>query len=116
MMELLLVAQQQIAAGEASLAVTALERFFLGVRTLVSLEVFQAGKGALTGGANVRSRLVRLRRWEVGSFCVDGDGRGFCYQVMLAAGPAFAVRHGQKRGSTEHAVWSRTEKRSPIRW
>jgi hypothetical protein len=64
--KLLLVTQQQIAAGEASFAFGTLEGFFFGVGALVSLEMFQSGEGSLAGVANVQARLVRLGRREIG--------------------------------------------------
>lgn len=78
-MQLLLVAQKKVTPGEASFAVTALEGLFLGVGTLVPLQMLKTSKGALTGGANVGSRLVRLRRRKIGSgrLGVDGDGGSF---------------------------------------
>jgi hypothetical protein len=44
--QLLLVAEQQVAAGEAAGALLALEGLFLGVGALMALQVLQAGEGS----------------------------------------------------------------------
>jgi hypothetical protein len=75
--ELLLVTQQQVSAGEASRAFGALEGLLLCVGALVAFQVLEAGKGALAGCADVRAGLIGLWWGEGGgSFCVDGDGGG----------------------------------------
>jgi hypothetical protein len=58
--QLLLVAEQKIAASEASGALRAFEGLLLGVGPFVSLEVFQSRERALTGPADVWSRFVGL--------------------------------------------------------
>jgi hypothetical protein len=84
-MELLLVTQQEISAGEASRALGTFEGLFLGVRPLVSFQVLQSGKGALAGCADVRARLVGFRRREIGRCLgVDGD-RGSCGQLSVSS-------------------------------
>jgi len=64
-MELLLMTQEEVAAGEASRAFRALEGLLFGVRPFVTLEVLQSCERALAGLADVRSRLVGLgsRLW-----------------------------------------------------
>lgn len=73
LMELLLVAQQQVSAGKASAALGALEGLLLGVGALVTLQMLEAGEGALTGGADMRTGLIGLGQREGGG---RRDGRG----------------------------------------
>lgn len=61
-MELLLVPQQEIPAGKASRALLAFEGFLLGMRSLVSFQVFQSCERTSAGTADMRSRLVGLGR------------------------------------------------------
>lgn len=72
LVKLLLVTQQHIATGEASIAFRTLEGFLLGVGALVSLEMFQSGERPLAGAANVRARLIRLGRREISRVIVGG--------------------------------------------
>jgi len=75
LVQLLLVAQQEVSSRKASCALGALEELFLGMRTLVPLQVLQPSKGPLAGRANMRARLVGLRGREVGcGLRIDGNG------------------------------------------
>lgn len=64
-MQLLLVPQQQITSSKASCAVGAFERFLLGVRALMTLQVLQSRKRATASSTNMRPRLVCLGRWDI---------------------------------------------------
>jgi hypothetical protein len=70
--QLLLVSQEEVAAGKASCAVWALERLLLGVRALMALEMLESGKGATASGADVGPRLVCFGgRDAIGRLAVD---------------------------------------------
>lgn len=80
LMELLLVAQEQVAPGKTSCAFGALERLLLGMRPLMSFQMLEPGERALAGCTNVRARLVGLGGREIGSWdlgCVDRDRRHY---------------------------------------
>lgn len=63
-MQLLLVAEEEIASGEAPRAFRAFEGLLLGVGSLVAFEMLEAREGSLARTANVWPRLVRLRGRE----------------------------------------------------
>ncbi len=78
LVQLLLMAQQQIAASKAPRTLRTLKRLFLGMRSLVAFQMLEPCKGALAGTANVGTRLVGLGRRKVGwRLGVNHDGRGF---------------------------------------
>ena len=64
--ELLLMAEQEIAPSKAPSAFGAFERLLLCVGPLVTLQVLEAGERALTGVADMRSRFVGLRGRQAG--------------------------------------------------
>lgn len=64
--ELLLMAQQQVPASETSRAFRTLKWLLLGVRSLMTLEMFQSRETSLASAADMRSRFVVLWRGEVG--------------------------------------------------
>lgn len=77
-MQFLLVTEQQVATGETSCTLGALEGLLLGVGTLVAFKMLETGEGALAGAADVRAGLIGLGRREIrGRLGVDGDG-GCC--------------------------------------
>ena len=91
-----------IASGELLAALVAFIWLLHGMRPDVALEVFQSSKGALAGVANVRPRLVRLRRGEIGgSLGVDSDGRSWQGQHAESGENRRALRVGLRnmRGS-----------------
>jgi hypothetical protein len=59
-MQLLLMAQQQVASRKATRALRALERLLLCVRALVSLQMLESRKRPRACRADVRPRLVSL--------------------------------------------------------
>jgi hypothetical protein len=76
-MELLLVPQEEVATGEASRALGALERLLLGMGALVAFEMLESSKGSIARPADVRPRFVGLGGREVagclGGAVDDGD-------------------------------------------
>ena len=94
LVQLLLMPEQQVTAGEASRTFRALKGLLLGVRALVPLQVLQAGKGALASRADVWPRLVSLWWREVGRrLRVDGDC-GRCRQ-----GSKLSAQVEEKKGA-----------------
>lgn len=79
-MQLLLVSEQKVAAGETSRAFWALKGLFFSVGALVSLQMLETGECTLARLAGVRARLVGLGRREVVGgrlCCVHRDCRSF---------------------------------------
>lgn len=76
-MQLLLVTQEEVAAGKASGALGAGERLLLGVGSLVALEVLQAGKGPLACTTDMGAGLVGLGGREVGAGSGLGRAHGY---------------------------------------
>lgn len=77
-MKLLLVSQQQIATGKASCALGTLEGLFLCVGTLVTFQMLQSGKRALTSRAHMGAGFIGLGRREIGRCLrVDSNGRSY---------------------------------------
>jgi hypothetical protein len=76
-MELLLVPQQEVAAGEAPRTLGALEGLLLGVGALVTLQVLKSSKCSIAGPADVRPRFVGLGGREVVvAGCLGGAADG----------------------------------------
>lgn len=75
-MQLLLVAEEQVAPGETALALWTLKWLLLRVRSLMSLQMLQPGEGTAASGTTMRTRLISLWRREVcsRSLRVDSDG------------------------------------------
>lgn len=84
------MAQEQVAPGKASLALGTLKGLFLGVGTLVPLQVLKSGEGSCACSADMRARLVGLWGREVGRgrswscrsrrcWCFGVDGNGRCF-------------------------------------
>jgi hypothetical protein len=65
-MQLLLVSEKQVPSSKAPCAFRALKGFLLCVRALMSFQMLQSGKGALTSLTNVRAGLIGLRSREIG--------------------------------------------------
>jgi hypothetical protein len=64
-MQLLLMAEQQIAARKAAGTVGAFKGLLLRMGSLVALQVLQSRKRATAGSADMRPRLVGLGRRDV---------------------------------------------------
>ena len=105
LVQLLLVSQKQIPSGKASRALWTFERLLFGVRALVTLQVLQAGKGALAGLADMRARLVGLGWWEVARrrLGVYRDRRSFKKSLGLAFGKRAKWRKIKDRNEVQPA-------------
>lgn len=57
-MELLLVTKNQVSSGETASTGSTLERFFVGVGPLVTLQVLQSGEAPSTDLADMGSRFI----------------------------------------------------------
>lgn len=87
--ELLLVAQQEVASGEASGAFRAFEGLLLGVGSFVTLKVLQACERALACLTDMWSRLVGLRSGlRFSTWRLRASIRGRCLSVNTGHGSA----------------------------
>ena len=59
--------KEQIPSGKAPRALWTFERFLFRMGPFMSFEMFQPGKRPSTSSTDMRSRLVGLGRWEIGS-------------------------------------------------
>ena len=67
LVQLLLVPQEKVAAGEAPRALGAGEGLLLGVGSFMTLQMLQASEGSLAGSTYVGTRLIGLGGREVGA-------------------------------------------------
>lgn len=109
LVQFLLVAQQEVAAGKTTCALGALERLLLGMRSLMAFQMLQACEGALASLTDMRPRLVGLGRRK--GLCVDGDcrrcflGRDWSILVSTQWNPD-ALEHTTIISVAHGACWS----------
>ena len=78
LMQLLLMAQQQIASGKASRALGAFEWLLFRMRALMTFQMLQASEGPRAGCTDMGARLIGLWWWKVITLVgIDGNG-GSC--------------------------------------
>lgn len=91
-MKLLLVAQEQVTPGKASLALGALKGLFLCVGAFVPLQMLEASEGSGASSADVGPRFVGLWRRKVGrgrswsgrsGRCLGVDGNSRCFYKTI---------------------------------
>lgn len=103
LVQLLLVSQEQVAPRKTARALWAFEWLLFGMRALMSLQVFEAGKGALARSAYVGSWLVGFggREGSGGGGILRGGGVGFdgldrsCTRTVLSVVDARSDCYGK---------------------
>lgn len=86
-MQLLLVAEKQVAPGKTSFTLGALEGLLLCVGALMSFQMFQPSECAAASGTAMRTRLVGLGWREIGRgrLGIDSNCRSFYSAVHRLA-------------------------------